>query len=81
MTKIIRNKMRLQMRGMRIVLPCFAVALALTATNALPQESHHVLHGEAPYSAKLVEIVRDATRQFENVNATTGAGYQPAFGC
>jgi hypothetical protein len=46
-------------------------------------EQEHVEHGghrhEAP--AKLVEIVRDATRQFINVNAAGPAGYAPAFGC
>ncbi|QOY91989.1 hypothetical protein IRI77_12235 [Paludibaculum fermentans] len=32
-------------------------------------------------SAKLVDIVRLATRPFLDVNATAGAGYMPAFGC
>lgn len=73
-------KRRAQVRGMRILLPCFAAAVALTAVNAFPEESHHGTHGEAA-PAKLVQIVRDATRQFENVNSATGAGYQPAFGC
>jgi len=31
--------------------------------------------------AKLVQIVRDATRQFIDVNAAGPAGYGPAFGC
>jgi hypothetical protein len=31
--------------------------------------------------AKLVQLVRDATRQFINVNAATAAGYQPFLGC
>ena len=61
-------------------MPCFAAAIALTAANALPQELQHANHGEAA-PAKLVQIVKDATRQFENVNAATSAGYQPAFGC
>jgi len=40
------------------------------------QEAHE--HG-AP--AKLVEDVRDATRQFLDVNAAGPAGYEPVFGC
>src|SRR5262245_37126112 len=31
--------------------------------------------------AKLVQIVRDATRQFADVNAATAAGYGPFLGC
>jgi len=31
--------------------------------------------------AKLVQLVRDATRQYVNVNAATAAGYQPFLGC
>jgi hypothetical protein len=78
MTRTISNKNR--MRRVGILLPCFAAAIALTAANALPQELQHANHGEAA-PAKLVQIVKDATRQFKNVNAATGAGYQPAFGC
>jgi hypothetical protein len=32
-------------------------------------------------SAKLVRLVREATRQFIDVNNATAAGYGPAFGC
>src|ERR1700760_2857425 len=31
--------------------------------------------------ANLVQIVRQATAQFADVNAATAAGYEPAFGC
>ena len=34
-----------------------------------------------PLPAKLVEIVRNATQQFTDVNAATAANYQPLFGC
>jgi hypothetical protein len=43
--------------------------------NAVAQESHEHF---AP--AKLVQIVREATRQFINVN-NAGPDYQPLFGC
>ena len=36
-------------------------------------------HRAAP--AKLVQIVREATEQFIDVNAAAPAGYKPAFGC
>jgi hypothetical protein len=32
-------------------------------------------------SAKLVQIVRNATRQYIDVNAATAAGYEPFLGC
>ncbi len=41
-------------------------------------------HGAADHThapARLVEIVRDATRQFLDVNAAAGAGYGPFLGC
>ena len=34
-----------------------------------------------PTRPKLVQLVRDATRQFIDVNNATWAGYAPAFGC
>ncbi|HYW42287.1 MAG TPA: hypothetical protein VE959_05490 [Bryobacteraceae bacterium] len=48
-----------------------------SATDA--SEQAHTDHDAAP--AKLVQLVRDATRQFINVNAATAAGYQPFLGC
>ena len=42
------------------------------------QNSQHATH--AP-TAKLVQDVREATRQFLDVNAAVAAGYGPAFGC
>jgi hypothetical protein len=38
-------------------------------------------HSHAPVSPKLVKIVRDATRQYQDVNAAIGAGYGPFLGC
>src|ERR1700692_4879855 len=37
-------------------------------------------HAQATPAA-LVQIVREATEQFVDVNAATAAGYAPAFGC
>ena len=38
-------------------------------------------HAQASAPAKLVQLVRDATKQFVNVNAATAAGYRPFLGC
>jgi hypothetical protein len=49
-----------------------------TATKVSAQA--HAGHGRA-VPAKLVQLVRDVTRQFTDVNAATAAGYQPFLGC
>lgn len=64
----------------RLVLIGGALAAALTSPFAAGQEQHdHV--GESAAPAKLVQIVREGTRQFADVNAATRAGYTPLFGC
>jgi hypothetical protein len=55
-----------------------SAALLLSAPN--DSEQAHASHQNA-VPAKLVQLVRDATRQFANVNAATAAGYQPFLGC
>ena len=56
-----------------------AALLAAGDSAAQDSEQAHADHDAAP--AKLVQLVRDATRQFINVNAATAAGYQPFLGC
>ena len=53
------------------------------ATQETTQETDqaHAAHVAKPAPAKLVQLVRDATGQFINVNAATAAGYQPFLGC
>jgi len=51
---------------------------AVTVVPLFAQESEHMNH-KAP--AKLVRDVRNATRQFLDVNNAGPAGYGPAFGC
>jgi hypothetical protein len=41
----------------------------------------HAEHEHAAAPATLVQIVRDATRQFIDVNAATAVGYGPFLGC
>ena len=59
-----------------------AAAPLIAADAAATQEADqaHASHAEAA-PAKLVQLVRDATKQFANVNAATAAGYQPFLGC
>jgi len=60
-------------------IPHLALLMALIIATPLigaAQESHN--HAA---SAKLVQIVRDATQQFIDVNNAGPAGYGPAFGC
>ena len=59
-----------------------AAAPLIAADAAATQEADqaHASHAEAA-PAKLVQLVRDATKQFVNVNAATAAGYQPFLGC
>ena len=60
------------------------VMIAASAFVAVPdaaaQDDQHT-HAQTAAPAKLVQIVRDATKQFTNVNAATAAGYQPFLGC
>jgi hypothetical protein len=66
---------------------CLCVALlgSITAASPLLAQSHtmsndeHGDHGHV--SAKLVQIVQDATRKYLNVNNATAAGYAPFLGC
>jgi hypothetical protein len=58
-----------------------AAAPLIAADVATTQEAEqaHASHAAAP--ATLVQLVRDNTKQFANVNAATAAGYQPFLGC
>lgn len=59
-----------------------SLSILLTGSATAAEDSHenHARHGgNAP--AKLVEKVREATRQFADVNAAIRAGYKPLFGC
>jgi hypothetical protein len=53
--------------------------VAASPERAAATGSEHAHHGAAP--AKLVQLVRDATRAFLDVNAAGGAGYGPFLGC
>lgn len=65
------------------VLGSLMAAAPLLATGASagddPLPAHAGHDRAAP--ARLVQLVRDATRRFLDVNAATGANYQPFLGC
>ena len=63
----------------RSVLIGGALAAVLAFTGAAAEQDQH--HHEGASSSKLVELVRNATRQFVDVNTATRAGYTPLFGC
>ena len=56
-------------------------ALLIAADGTASQDSEHVHRDASATPAKLVQLVRDATKQFANVNAAAAAGYQPFLGC
>jgi hypothetical protein len=54
----------------------------VAADGATTKHGEHRRSGRAHATpAKLVQLVRDATNQFADVNAATAAGYQPFLGC
>src|SRR5437016_11999317 len=57
----------------------FCAASLIAAAAPFLAQTHDGHENAAP--ARLVQLVRDATRQFVNVNAATAAGYQPFLGC
>lgn len=59
-------------------LPLVLLISFATASPLLAQDSVRASHR---MPAKLVEDVREATRQFSDVNNAVPAGYSPAFGC
>jgi hypothetical protein len=68
------------MSSLCLVLPGILVAAVTLLAAPDDLEQPHTGHGNAA-PAKLVELVRNATRQFIDVKAATAANYQPLFGC
>lgn len=62
------------MKFVRLALLCSVVIGMPLAAAAQAAQEH-------PVSAKLVQVVREATQQFIDVNNAGPAGYGPAFGC
>ena len=68
---------RLVLAGMIVAFTTFFGA----ETHAQEHSGHDHESRQETAPAKLVEMVRDATRQFIDVNAATAANYQPFLGC
>jgi hypothetical protein len=54
-----------------------SLAIVAPLLTAAGQDAHE--HGPAP--ARLVQVVRENTERYINVNNATAAGYHPLFGC
>lgn len=86
-TKTLLRKSRMRILRMAMLSSLAAATPFLAAHSAVTNDSEQVNTGhehddhEHAAPAKLVQIVRDATRQFLNINALAGTDYQPAFGC
>jgi hypothetical protein len=65
------------------LLSSLAAAAPLVAAQGAATQSEHDQggHERAVAPATLVQVVRQATWQFIDVNAATGAGYGPFLGC
>lgn len=63
-----------------LLAPALLLSLSAGARAEDMHESMHTAH-EQRAPAKLVQVVRDATSKFVDVNAARSADYQPLFGC
>jgi hypothetical protein len=73
---------KFNLSSMRLaLLSALAAAALLAADGAATNESQHTHEGHQEPPAKLVQMVRDATLPFIDVNAATAANYQPFLGC
>lgn len=80
-TQITTEKRKSVLRRVGVALPV-VLAVGMTALRAAEDtQGGHAGHGAVNPPAKLVEVVRNATLAFVDVNAATRANYQPMFGC
>jgi hypothetical protein len=56
-----------------------ALFAGVIATSLVAQSVHSAHESSAP--AKLISVVRNATKKYADVNAAVGAGYGPFLGC
>jgi hypothetical protein len=66
-------------RSKKRILQLMLLSSLIAATPLVAQMSD--MNHEKAAPAKLVQIVKENTAQFINVNNTAAAGYGPAFGC
>ena len=75
------SNLRVSPLRLMLITSIAAAALLTPSSGTASQDSEHGHSDGQGAPAKLVQIVRDATKQFVNVNAATAAGYQPFLGC
>jgi hypothetical protein len=78
MKKVIatRNQSAIALAPRATLLACFTIGASLLAAGQAPEPS------TTPVTpAKLVQLVREATTKYVNVNNATAAGYGPFLGC
>ena len=76
------HKSSRRLLNVALVSSLIAATALIAADGTAAKDSQHEGHGNANAApAKLVQLVRDATRQFINVNSATAAGYGPFLGC
>jgi hypothetical protein len=80
--KTLVHKSHLPMLRLTLLTSLASAALLVAADGTATNDSEHAhtAHDSAA-PAKLVQVVRDATEQYIDVNAATAAHYQPLFGC
>jgi hypothetical protein len=74
-----RGILRMAVLGALVSTGTLLVPLAAAQNTTTAEHVHGDFEHRAP--AQLVEIVRNATQQYANVNSATAAKYQPLFGC
>jgi len=82
-TKNVNHKSNKRILYLVLLSTLTAAPALVAADDAATQEAEHAQAGHAQTAApaKLVQLVRDATKRFADVNAATAAGYQPFLGC
>ena len=80
--KTLIHKFNMRILCMTLLSCVAAAAVLIAADGTATKESGqgHAGHAQAA-PAKLVQLVRDATTPYVDVNAATAAGYQPFLGC
>ena len=80
--KILMHAFNTRMVCLTLLSSMFAAAPVIAADEPATKDAEQAHTGHRQASpAKLVQLVREATKQFADVNAATAAGYQPFLGC
>jgi hypothetical protein len=80
-TKTFAHKSKMSILRLALLSSLVAATPLFAAVGTATNDSEQMHAGHAPVPAKLVELVRGATRPFIDVNAATAAGYEPFLGC